>query len=180
MSGHINIVPRYLPGYGMAPEWGRAVRLVVVVYTAVSIVITLVFRADVNAQAGAYATGILAMLVSGAVAVTFSAIRRRSRRSALGFGVLTLVLLYSLIANVIEKPDGITHLGLLHPRDRGDLPGVPGHPRSYARTTSSSTTPPAGSSLTPSHTTDNSIWSPTGARPGTRPSTTRRRARSAG
>jgi hypothetical protein len=113
MAGLINIVPRYLPGYGMAPEWGRAVRPVVVVYTAVSIVITLVFRADVNAQAGAYATGILAMLVSGAVAVTFSAIRRRSRRSALGFGVLTLVLLYALIANVIEKPDGITHLGLL-------------------------------------------------------------------
>jgi hypothetical protein len=107
MAGLINIVPRYLPGYGMAPEWGRAVRPVVLVYTAISILITLVFRADVDAQAGAYATGILAMMVSGAVAVTISAIRRRSRRSAVGFGVLTLVLLYALIENVIEKPDGI-------------------------------------------------------------------------
>jgi hypothetical protein len=107
MAGLVNIVPRYLPGYGMAPEWGRAVRPVVLVYTAVSILITVLFRADVNAQAGAYATGILAMMVSGAVAVTISAQRRRARRSALAFGVLTAVLLYALGANVVEKPGGI-------------------------------------------------------------------------
>jgi hypothetical protein len=107
MAGLINIVPRYLPAYGMAPEWGRAVRPVVLVYTAISIGITIAFGADVNAQAGAYATGILAMMVSGAVAVTISAFRAGRRKSGVAFTVLTLLLLYALVENVIEKPDGI-------------------------------------------------------------------------
>jgi hypothetical protein len=112
MAGLINIVPRYLPSYGMAPDWSRAVRPVVLVYTLISILITLGFRADVDAQAGAYATGILAMMVSGAAAVTISAIRRRQVRSVLGFAVLTLILCYALIENIIEKPDGIAISGL--------------------------------------------------------------------
>jgi hypothetical protein len=77
------------------------------VYTVISVGITIAFGADVNAQAGAYATGILAMMVSGAVAVTISALRHKQRGATAGFAVLTLILLYALGDNIIEKPDGI-------------------------------------------------------------------------
>ncbi|MFD9354635.1 amino acid transporter [Streptomyces sp. NPDC060031] len=107
MAGLVNIVPRYLPDYGMAPEWGRAVRPVVIVYTALCILITIAFNADVDEQAGAYATGILAMMVSGAFAVTVSVARHRRRVPTVGFALLTAVLLYALVANIIDKPDGI-------------------------------------------------------------------------
>jgi hypothetical protein len=96
----------------MAPEWSRAVRPVVLVYTLTCIGVTIAFDADVNAQAGAYATGILAMMVSGAVAVTISAAHRRQRLATVGFAVLTLLLLYALVENIREKPDGITISGL--------------------------------------------------------------------
>ncbi len=112
MAGLINIVPRYLPSYGMAPEWSKAVRPVVIVYTLVSIIITLAFGANVDAQAGAYATGILAMMVSGAVAVTLSAVRKGQAGASFGFGILSLVLLYALVANIIEQPQGIAISGL--------------------------------------------------------------------
>ncbi|WP_406640276.1 APC family permease [Amycolatopsis sp. WGS_07] len=106
MAGLLNIVPRYLPRYGMAPDWARATRPLVIVVSVIAFVITLIFDANVEAQGGAYATGVLVLISSAAVAVTLSA-RRLKQRAFVAYLVITLVFLYTTIANIVERPEGV-------------------------------------------------------------------------
>jgi hypothetical protein len=107
MAGLLNLVPRYLPRYGMAPEWAKAVRPLVLVFTLVGFLITFLFDADVDAQGGAYATGVLVLMTSAAIAVTLSARRRKQPKRTVGFGIIAVVFTYTTIANIFERPEGI-------------------------------------------------------------------------
>jgi hypothetical protein len=89
----------------MAPDWARAVRPLVLVYTTIAFVVTIIFKANVEAQGGAYATGVLVLMSSAAIAVTLIARGEGVLRAA--FLAITLVFLYTTVVNIYERPEGI-------------------------------------------------------------------------
>ena len=71
---------------------------------AIAFVVTILFKADVDAQGGAYATGVLVLMSSAAFAVTISAWNSKLR---VPFMVITAVFVYTTIVNIFERPEGI-------------------------------------------------------------------------
>jgi hypothetical protein len=106
MAGLLNLVPRYLPRYGMAPDWARARRPLVILITVIGFIVTYAFDADVNKQGGAYATGVLMLMTSAAIAVTVA--RPTHRRFFVG---VSLVFIYTTLTNIYERPEGIQIAG---------------------------------------------------------------------
>jgi hypothetical protein len=104
MAGLLNLIPRYLPRFGMAPEWARASRPLVLVFLTIAVTVTLVFHANVDAQGGAYATGVLVLITSASLAVTISVWRELLRWP---FLLISLTFIYTTIMNVWERPEGI-------------------------------------------------------------------------
>lgn len=119
MAAMLNLIPRYLPRFGMAPRWAAYARALVLVIFLADILVTLVFDANVEAQGGAYATGVLVLILSACIAVALalwresqeaeegSRSRLKTRSLSLYFWLVTLVFIYTLGDNIIERPDGV-------------------------------------------------------------------------
>lgn len=106
IAGLLSLVPKYLPRYGMAPGWAAAVRPLVVFFTAVAFSVTYMFQAGVDVQAGAYATGVLVLITSAAIAAT-TTIWKSHPRWRLYFAGITFIFVYTCFANMSERPEGV-------------------------------------------------------------------------
>ena len=107
MAGLLHLVPRYLPRVGLAPEWVAYARPLVLVLFTFDVVVTLIFRANVDAQGGAYATGVLVLMLSAAVAASISLWKERSRALSLYCWGVVAIFAYTTAANIVERTDGI-------------------------------------------------------------------------
>ncbi|MDQ6676485.1 MAG: amino acid transporter [Acidobacteriota bacterium] len=105
MAGLLNLIPRYLPRFGMAPEWARGARPLVLVFMAMAVIVTVLFKANVDAQGGAYATGVLVLITSAAVAVTISVWDKGALRWL--FLLIAAVFVYTTALNIYERPEGL-------------------------------------------------------------------------
>lgn len=114
MAGMLNLVPRYLPRFGMAPRWVAFRRPLVLALFAIAVFVTWLFDADVEAQGGAYATGVLALMLSAAVAVALAFWKEKkkgSRRKSLYFWGVAAVFAFTLVDNAFLKPEGVLIAG---------------------------------------------------------------------
>lgn len=122
-AGLLHLIPRYLPRFGMAPTWAARLRPLVLILLGIEVLVTLAFRADVESQAGAYATGVLVLMLSASIAVTLAFARERgeepsaetvvkhskrfSTLAMIYFAGVSVVFGFTLVENVIFRPDGI-------------------------------------------------------------------------
>jgi hypothetical protein len=99
----------------MAPQWTIYRRPMVLLLFTVSALVTLAFRADVEAQGGAYATGVLVLMLSAAFAVALALWResgggtgtRAGRVWSLYFWIVTAIFAFTLVDNVVVRPEGV-------------------------------------------------------------------------
>ena len=71
----------------------------------IATLVTLLFKADVDAQGGAYATGVLVLITSASVAVLLSVWDKKGLRAA--FILTTAIFVYTTIVNMFERPEGL-------------------------------------------------------------------------
>ena len=112
MAALLNLVPQYLPRYGMAPQWTQEIKKLVILFTLINLFVTWVFDARVDKQGNAYATGVLVLILSACIASVIQIMRERdgmpwSRRFPWYFGVVTAVFAYTLMDILVEKPEGL-------------------------------------------------------------------------
>jgi hypothetical protein len=105
------LLPQFLPRFGMELKWTSRWGVMLILFAFINLAVTLYFRANVEDQRGAYATGVLVLMSSASIV---SAMVRREERLARGnhrfpwyFTLTAGVFTATAIAVIVMAPTGL-------------------------------------------------------------------------
>lgn len=111
------LLPQFLLRFGMEFRWGSRWGLMLIVFAAINLTVTVLFKAEVEDQRGAYATGVLVLLACASVVTVFDKRRAREKGETPGgflyyinFGFYTLIALIfvaTMLAVAMRSASGL-------------------------------------------------------------------------
>jgi hypothetical protein len=106
-----NFVPTYLHRMGMEFEWAHKMGATLYIFTLVNLYVTLVYRADVVAQRGAYATSVLILMTSAGAGAVLDRWKTRSgswpRRLPWFYLLVTIIFALTALAVMVQNSGGL-------------------------------------------------------------------------
>jgi hypothetical protein len=105
LAALLSLVPQYLPRYGMAPGWAKARKPLVLIITAISVFLVILFKANVDAQAGAFATGLLVLIASATIAAASTA-WKHGWFARISYSSIAIAFVYASAMIIKTRPDG--------------------------------------------------------------------------
>jgi hypothetical protein len=113
--GMRSLLPQFLLRFGMELQWANATGLIFLIFNAINLVITMAFKASVDAQRSAYAISVLSLMACGGFATTMHLFRSRvwwRMLLAIPFAVIFLVFLGMAVGLVWHHPASVVISGL--------------------------------------------------------------------
>ena len=106
-----DFVPDYLHRSGMELDWAHRIGVSLYLFNCINLVVTVIFRASVAAQRGAYATSVLVLISSATVAAVLGRWRSRSghwlSRMPWGFLFISVVFHLATLCAIVSNPSGL-------------------------------------------------------------------------
>jgi hypothetical protein len=106
-----DLVPEYLHRLGMALPWAHRVGIILHAFNVINLALTVFFRASVTAQRGAYATSVLTLIGTSALAACVDSWRRHrghwAWRLPWAYALIAGVFLLSALGASASQPDGL-------------------------------------------------------------------------
>src|SRR5262249_46787069 len=107
-----SLIPQFLLRFGMEQKWAQTWGVLFGAFALINLAVTIWFRASVEAQRGAYATGVMVSISSAAVLTVLDHWKKRRGhwlcRFPWGSALIPLVFLAMTASIIIHNPVGLT------------------------------------------------------------------------